>query len=1164
MDISFTVTTSAEEKDAYALIMSVVDGTTTTKYNMVRSQKQLTAALLGIARLVPHAMDAPTSEEVSRLSVNDDPNDDSNLSKSSTSTAQNFEALFGGVKWSKFPTQCLPVLVDLINESPVASTVSSNNTGSDFDSTAATMASLTFRINQLESDWKSAMEAIKLLQEQYQDVVSFNSNRVSNNGSSQPDSTNSSNHMEDLTYSSTTSVSRLNSRDDPSERNHGGTVTGSSVQSSVGISVGVAEAGRLHQGQQVHQHRDYIGSPSSSGTNDSNNVPNTTSTSSNSNKNNNSNGAELPSCSFLHKDCYAPGSTKFSRELSEQYDAAVEAQVVQLMQPSAAQLLYRSSVTALLTKHIRACLNCETYEIGLHALRCFLPDDPLRVTAVLCRNHSTKWHRTLCDKLTTASRMTPEEAQLLLASPAYGGGGGVGDPMSMGGGGTAVDSPDMLLGNSTEVHGLHSLRNVVIANSKVHVQVQCSVDELDVETTCNARADICMLALLEEISALVGQNGLFKRSLLLIRAWWSYETTSYVGTTIRHYLSDFALSVMVASVFNQFHTHIHSPLQALCAFLAEFADYDGCTSAISLQGIVDFKSASSNTPCVRPPQSHHLLSADVLDRFALMYSPLDPSNPENDQLQVYSMNSDDSRGSDEKSTSGSGSGESPTAAGRVSGAAATAKATLSSSDSGDSPVHNRKVASSIPTTDPNHKALLVHRQMCSRNLSKFERGGYNVIDPFNCTNMVLERPSQNRIIRLAKVFEIGATHMAAFLNQSPPGGGGGGGGEASQADEAPGRSDNRAGAGDGAAVGRLSKEQLNNLVESIFPVIHSTFRDSATRTDMFRPENTKLSPHYLSELATVKVGMSSGAHTVATGPTTIQHKLLRQMYYCNLMIESIIARTAVLDLVLEILVQKGPLPIGEVGKALAELTCIAGLSLKLKETYGGLKKFLEEYKEIVIIGTDHPFNPHVVLRRSLSVENLRLVDSGVFPTHAVIKMKKTTATSLRRNGASAGNVAGQVGAPTNTKSNSSGNIANSINGNVGQPGGMRGPNTGGIDLPQHNPHHSHQQPQQQHNGLAPSYHSSGGQHYPSQSGSGGRQYHNLTQHSSSHYGGYQQQQHSQQQHGQQQHQHQQSWSSHQNQQHHQQHHHYQQQQQYGSMRGAPSHSMYSHQGGGGG
>jgi len=63
---------------------------------------------------------------------------------------------------------------------------------------------------------------------------------------------------------------------------------------------------------------------------------------------------------------------------------------------------------------------------------------------------------------------------------------------------------------------------------------------------------------------------LFKRSLLLVRAWWAYEASSYVGTSVKNFLADSVICVMLMSVFNQHHTVIHQPLQALAVFLAEY------------------------------------------------------------------------------------------------------------------------------------------------------------------------------------------------------------------------------------------------------------------------------------------------------------------------------------------------------------------------------------------------------------------------------------------------------------------------------------------------------------------------------------------------------------------------------------------------------------------
>ena len=63
---------------------------------------------------------------------------------------------------------------------------------------------------------------------------------------------------------------------------------------------------------------------------------------------------------------------------------------------------------------------------------------------------------------------------------------------------------------------------------------------------------------------------MFKRSLLLVRAWWAYEASSYVGVSTKNLLSDNVLCVMLVSVFNQHAAAIHQPLQALAVFLAEY------------------------------------------------------------------------------------------------------------------------------------------------------------------------------------------------------------------------------------------------------------------------------------------------------------------------------------------------------------------------------------------------------------------------------------------------------------------------------------------------------------------------------------------------------------------------------------------------------------------
>ena len=114
-------------------------------------------------------------------------------------------------------------------------------------------------------------------------------------------------------------------------------------------------------------------------------------------------------------------------------------------------------------------------------------------------------------------------------------------------------------------------------------------------------------------------------------------------------------------------------------------------------------------------------------------------------------------------------------------------------------------------------------------------------------------------------------------------------------------------------------------------------------------------------------------------------KLWQSVHYCNFIAESVISESALLTFCMDILTSKGPLPAGELGKLLSEASSIVNLSHKLREKFGGLKKFLERYPEIFVFSNDHPFNPHVLLRASISPENLELIDRGIFPVHLISK-----------------------------------------------------------------------------------------------------------------------------------------------------------------------------------
>ena len=371
------------------------------------------------------------------------------------------------------------------------------------------------------------------------------------------------------------------------------------------------------------------------------------------------------------------------------------------------------------------------------------------------RNHSTKWHRILCDKVLSMSvDRTGKTAVEAL-------GEGQASPLA---------EPD----DNISLLGEHTIRNVTISSGKASTEVHCAVDAqgMQVQLVCNSRTEVCLLHLLQEIDGLVGREHLFKRSLLLIRAWWNNEAAQFVNTPVKHYLPDFALIIMVCAVFNLRHSLIKTPLQALGCFLSEYSAYDGSTQAISLQGIVPFKSPSSSAPNILPPQEHHLLSAAMLDRHWVLFCPCDGSSSEHHQANLEQQGSPTSSSSSSISSEEDNAPPPPPAA--VSAAAAAVNVSLVLPEDTFSRCELQQVegGESVEAEEESqNEAILIaaslslYRKTCSRNINKFDRLNFNVIDPFTCSNVLVERMTHNRVLRLSKAFKGGAHQLSSFLSE---------------------------------------------------------------------------------------------------------------------------------------------------------------------------------------------------------------------------------------------------------------------------------------------------------------------------------------------------------------------------------------------------------------
>lgn len=300
---------------------------------------------------------------------------------------------------------------------------------------------------------------------------------------------------------------------------------------------------------------------------------------------------------------------KDSRKGQEQ---AVD-EIIQAVQPRDAQLMYRQSAITFLKKQIKTALNALSFDVGMYELRCFLPGDPIRLTAIVPQSQAGDWFSLLADRLKVVMESSLRLQRMIS-------GGDIGEDKSVSDGGTFrhVIRAVNLLPEPMPTMGARDSSGGVY-------KVCCSIDAVEVEISINNRVDLCINSLLEKLDSIIGKGHLFKRTILLIRAWWVYETSLYAETSIKHYLSDHGLAVMIVMIFNLYYRFIESPLQAFFLFLKEFASYNGENAVITIQGIINLgdnneTKVENNQITFERVQKYHLITPEIQEKYWYLFN----------------------------------------------------------------------------------------------------------------------------------------------------------------------------------------------------------------------------------------------------------------------------------------------------------------------------------------------------------------------------------------------------------------------------------------------------------------------------------------------------------------------------------------------------------------
>ena len=133
------------------------------------------------------------------------------------------------------------------------------------------------------------------------------------------------------------------------------------------------------------------------------------------------------------------------------------------------------------------------------------------------------------------------------------------------------------------------IRNMELVNARTKV-LHCMVNNIGVDVTVRQLGSVTALAFLEEADKVLGNDHIFKRSLILIKSWCLHESRSYCGSSIlssKHGMfSSYALSILVLHLFNRFGDYLLHPLATLRCFLATYRYFPWETCIVTIEEAV--------------------------------------------------------------------------------------------------------------------------------------------------------------------------------------------------------------------------------------------------------------------------------------------------------------------------------------------------------------------------------------------------------------------------------------------------------------------------------------------------------------------------------------------------------------------------------------------------
>ncbi|XP_015577368.2 uncharacterized protein LOC8282120 isoform X2 [Ricinus communis] len=268
---------------------------------------------------------------------------------------------------------------------------------------------------------------------------------------------------------------------------------------------------------------------------------------------------------------------------SERWAKAEErtAELIDCIKPNEPSERRRNAVADYVERLITKCFPCRVFTFGSVPLKTYLPDGDIDLTAF-------------------------SEGQSMKETWAH-------------------QVRDVLENEEKNENAEFRVKEVQYIQAEVKI-IKCLVENIVVDISFDQLGGLCTLCFLEEVDHLINQDHLFKKSIILIKAWCYYE--SRILGAHHGLISTYALETLVLYIFHVFNNSFAGPLEVLYRFLEFFSKFDWDNFCVSLWGPVPISSLPDVT--AEPPRKDGgelLLSKLFLKACGAVYA-VSPGGPE--------------------------------------------------------------------------------------------------------------------------------------------------------------------------------------------------------------------------------------------------------------------------------------------------------------------------------------------------------------------------------------------------------------------------------------------------------------------------------------------------------------------------------------------------------